>query len=55
MKWHALVAGLFAVAASASAPTLFWTYQAYSASDVDKQWCAAWAAFKLAPSAERKK
>lgn len=26
---------------------LLWTYQAYSNSDVEKQWCAAWAAFRL--------
>ncbi len=28
-------------------PELLWTYQAYGNSDVDKQWCTAWAAFRL--------
>lgn len=30
-----------------SDPGLLWTYQAYSNSTVDKQWCTAWAAFRL--------
>jgi hypothetical protein len=30
-----------------SDPDLFWTYQAYGNSNVDKQWCAAWAAFRV--------
>jgi hypothetical protein len=30
-----------------SNPDLFWTYQAYGNSTVDKQWCTAWAAFQL--------
>jgi hypothetical protein len=29
-------------------PNLLWTYQAYSNSTVDQQWCTAWAAFRLA-------
>lgn len=28
-------------------PNLLWTYQAYSNSEVEKQWCAAWASFRL--------
>ncbi|HEY3281853.1 MAG TPA: hypothetical protein VGN26_06220 [Armatimonadota bacterium] len=30
-----------------SDPGLLWTYQAYSNSEVEKQWCAAWASFRL--------
>jgi hypothetical protein len=30
-----------------SNPDLLWTYQAYANSTVDKQWCTAWAAFRL--------
>lgn len=30
-------------------PDVLWTYQAYSNSTVDRQWCTAWAAFRLAP------
>jgi hypothetical protein len=30
-----------------SNPELLWTYQAYGNSTVDKQWCTAWAAFRL--------
>lgn len=30
-----------------SNPDLIWTYQAYGNSTVDKQWCTAWAAFRL--------
>ena len=31
-----------------SNPDWLWTLQAYSTSDVDKQWCTGWAAFRLA-------
>jgi hypothetical protein len=30
-----------------SAPDLLWTYQGYANSTVDRQWCTAWAAFKV--------
>ena len=30
-----------------SAADLLWTYQGYANSAVDRQWCTAWAAFKL--------
>ena len=30
-----------------SNPRLLWTYQAYANSEVDQQWCTAWAAFRL--------
>lgn len=30
---------------------LLWTFQGYANSDVDKQWCTAWAAFKLSATA----
>jgi hypothetical protein len=30
-----------------SAGDLLWTYQGYANSTVDRQWCTAWAAFKL--------
>jgi hypothetical protein len=33
---------------------LLWTYQGYAASTIDRQWCTAWAAFKLSPAAEPK-
>lgn len=33
-----------------SDPHRLWTLQAYGASDVDKQWCTGWAAFRLAAS-----
>jgi hypothetical protein len=32
-----------------SAGDLLWTYQGYASSAVDRQWCTAWAAFKLLP------
>jgi hypothetical protein len=35
-----------------SAGDLLWTYQGYANSAVDRQWCTAWAAFKL-PAAAR--
>ena len=28
-------------------PEVLWTYQAYSTSKIDRQWCTAWAAFRL--------
>jgi streptogramin lyase len=31
-----------------SAPDLLWTYQGYANSPVDRQWCTAWAAFRMA-------
>lgn len=31
-------------------PMLLWTLQAYSASDVDRQWCTGWAAFQMTTS-----
>ena len=33
-----------------SNPDLLWTYQAYGNSNLDKQWCTAWAAFTLPSS-----
>ena len=36
-----------------SNPDLLWTYQAYANSTVDRQWCTAWAAFKLSSSATK--
>jgi hypothetical protein len=30
-----------------TASDLLWTYQGYANSSVDRQWCTAWAAFKL--------
>lgn len=37
-----------------SNPDLLWTYQAYGNSTVDKQWCTAWAAFRLSAAAVHK-
>lgn len=34
-----------------SAGDLLWTYQGYANSTVDRQWCTAWAAFKLPATA----
>src|SRR5262249_8076012 len=34
-----------------SAGDLLWTYQGYANSTVDRQWCTAWAAFKLSAAA----
>jgi hypothetical protein len=30
-----------------SAPDLLWTYQGYANSAIDRQWCTAWAAFRM--------
>jgi streptogramin lyase len=30
-----------------SAPDLLWTYQGYANSTIDRQWCTAWAAFRM--------
>lgn len=30
-----------------TAPDLLWTYQGYANSSADRQWCTAWAAFRL--------
>jgi hypothetical protein len=37
-----------------SAGDLLWTYQGYANSTVDRQWCTAWAAFKLSSAAAPK-
>jgi hypothetical protein len=30
-----------------SAPDQLWTYQGYANSPIDRQWCTAWAAFRM--------
>ena len=41
-----------------SDPDLLWTYQGYANSTIDRQWCTAWAAFRMeaaekAPAGEK--